>query len=189
MWVNFPDSTRLLHCHTEAIYYDDVIMSSMGSQITNLTIVYSNVYSGAEKRKHQSSAPVTGEFPTQRATSAEKVSIWWRHHCSPSTGGVILRDTGIIGAHLTPAEHNKRLTVSIIMRKNTRDISRYPFLQQTQKRLWTHKRHPIARPHGRAMACLLWVYRVNKVLAFFFRVVSNIVFYTTAIHRESIAPN
>ena len=24
--------------------------------------------------------PVTGEFPTQRATNAENVSIWWRHH-------------------------------------------------------------------------------------------------------------
>ena len=25
-------------------------------------------------------APVTGEFPAQRASNAEKVSIWWRHH-------------------------------------------------------------------------------------------------------------
>ena len=24
--------------------------------------------------------PVTGEFPSQRASSAENVSIWWRHH-------------------------------------------------------------------------------------------------------------
>ena len=24
--------------------------------------------------------PVTGEFPTQRASYAENVSIWWRHH-------------------------------------------------------------------------------------------------------------
>ena len=24
--------------------------------------------------------PVTGEFPAQRASSAENVSIWWRHH-------------------------------------------------------------------------------------------------------------
>ena len=24
--------------------------------------------------------PVTGEFPTQRSSNAEKVSIWWRHH-------------------------------------------------------------------------------------------------------------
>ena len=25
-------------------------------------------------------SPVTGEFPTQRASNAESVSIWWRHH-------------------------------------------------------------------------------------------------------------
>ena len=33
-------------------------------------------------------SPVTGEFPTQRASNAENVSIWWRHHgdwCIPST--------------------------------------------------------------------------------------------------------
>ena len=33
-------------------------MSAMGSQITSLTIVYSTVYSGADQRKHQSSAPL-----------------------------------------------------------------------------------------------------------------------------------
>ena len=37
-------------------HYDDVIMSTMASQITSLTIVYSTVYSGADQRKHQSSA-------------------------------------------------------------------------------------------------------------------------------------
>ena len=25
-------------------------------------------------------SPVTGEFPTQRASNAENVSIWWHHH-------------------------------------------------------------------------------------------------------------
>ena len=25
-------------------------------------------------------SPVTGEFPSQRASNAESVSIWWRHH-------------------------------------------------------------------------------------------------------------
>ena len=62
-------------------------MRAMASQITSLTIVYSTVYSGADQRKHQSSAslafvwgPVTGEFPAQMASNAENVSIWWRHH-------------------------------------------------------------------------------------------------------------
>ena len=37
-------------------HYDDVIMGTMASQITSLAIVYSTVYSGADQRKHQSSA-------------------------------------------------------------------------------------------------------------------------------------
>ena len=36
--------------------YNDVIMGSMASQITNLAIAYLTVYSGADQRKHQSSA-------------------------------------------------------------------------------------------------------------------------------------
>ena len=36
-------------------HYDDVIMGTIGSQITSLTIVYSTVYSGADQSKHQSS--------------------------------------------------------------------------------------------------------------------------------------
>ena len=36
-------------------HYNDVIMSTMASQVTSLTIVYSSVYSGANQRKHQSS--------------------------------------------------------------------------------------------------------------------------------------
>ena len=61
-------------------------MGVITSQITDLTIVYTNVYSGADQRKHQSSASLafvrelTGEFPAQMASDAENVSIWWRHH-------------------------------------------------------------------------------------------------------------
>ena len=37
-------------------HYGDVIMGGIASQIISLTIVYSTVYSGADQRKHQSSA-------------------------------------------------------------------------------------------------------------------------------------
>ena len=37
-------------------HYHDVTMGTMASQITSLTIVNSSVYSGADQRKHQSSA-------------------------------------------------------------------------------------------------------------------------------------
>ena len=45
--------------HADALpHYNDVIMSKVASHITSLTIVYSTVYSGADERKHQSSAPL-----------------------------------------------------------------------------------------------------------------------------------
>ena len=47
-------TTRALNFH-----YNDVIMSTIASQITSLTIVYSTVYSGADQRKHQNSASLT----------------------------------------------------------------------------------------------------------------------------------
>ena len=38
------------------LHYCDVIMGAMASQITSLTTVYSTIHSGADQRKHQSSA-------------------------------------------------------------------------------------------------------------------------------------
>ena len=46
------------------IHYNDVIMGAIASQITSLKIVYSNVYSDADQRKHQISKwPVTRKLP------------------------------------------------------------------------------------------------------------------------------
>ena len=65
-------------------HYNYVIMIVMASQITNLTIVHSTVYSGADHRKHQRSASlafVRGvhrwplKFPSQWSSNAENVSI------------------------------------------------------------------------------------------------------------------
>ena len=69
-------------------HYNDVIMRMTASQITNVSMVCSNVCSGACQWKHQSSAshglcegnpPVTNGFPSQRASDAENVSNWWRY--------------------------------------------------------------------------------------------------------------
>ena len=46
-------------------HYNDVIMTTMASQITSLTVVYSTVYSDADQRKHQSSASLA--------------FVWWIH--------------------------------------------------------------------------------------------------------------
>ena len=81
-------------------YCSDVIMTTMASQFTSPTVVYSIVYSDANKKNHQSSASlafvraidrwIPGEFPAQRVSNAANVSIWWRHH------GLSINHWGII---------------------------------------------------------------------------------------------
>ena len=74
--------------HRSTIYYSDVIMGAMASQITGVALVCSIVCSGTNQRKHQSStslAFVRGihRWPVnspQKASNAENISIWWRHH-------------------------------------------------------------------------------------------------------------
>ena len=60
-YMNTPTAGlwRPLQCKDDVLsvyHYDDVIMSTITSQITSLMIVYSTVYSGADQSKHQSSA-------------------------------------------------------------------------------------------------------------------------------------
>ena len=71
--VSYWSPTR---CQTFT-HYGDVIMGTMTSHITSLTIVFSTVYPGADKRKHQSSASLafvqefTGDrFFSQKASNA-----------------------------------------------------------------------------------------------------------------------
>ena len=82
-------------------HYNDIIMSAMASEITSLTIVYSTVYSGTDKKtiktpRHWALCVCVcvggggggggGEFtgdrwiPRKMASNAEHFSIWWRHH-------------------------------------------------------------------------------------------------------------
>ena len=89
-WSSFLFSLSML---SQWDHYTDVIMSAMASQNTNLTIVYSTVYSRRRLEKTTKfsvtrhwplcvcvcDSPVAGEFPTQRASNVGKVSIWWRH--------------------------------------------------------------------------------------------------------------
>ena len=85
-WKTFWDHMRSYH-------YNDVTMSAMASQITSLAIVYPTANSGANQRKHQSSAslafvkgihqwPVNS--PSQRPVARKMfpfkdvITIWWK---------------------------------------------------------------------------------------------------------------
>ena len=63
LWCQDPEMlstsvqlTQSQWCGMFVSHYSDVIISTMASQITSLTVVYSAVYSGEDQRKHQSSA-------------------------------------------------------------------------------------------------------------------------------------
>ena len=66
-------------CFDLAKHYSDVTVGAMASQITNLAIVYSAVYSGPDEKTSklrvtglcEGNSPVTGEFPAQRASNLE----------------------------------------------------------------------------------------------------------------------
>ena len=67
--------------------YSEVIMSAMASQITGISVVY-RLFKPRSKKTSTlrvtglcaGNSPVTGEFPAQRASNAENVSIWWCHY-------------------------------------------------------------------------------------------------------------
>ena len=92
------------------LHYNDVIMTTIASQITSLTVVYSRVYTDADQRNIKAPRhwPLcgeftgVGEFPAQRASYAENVSIWWRHH---------EWDRSWMLAHFSTSPHTKNYSV------------------------------------------------------------------------------
>ena len=62
-------------------HYDDVTMSTMASQITSLTIIYSIVYSGTDKRKHQTSASLAFVRGIHRDRWIPCTKGQWRGKC------------------------------------------------------------------------------------------------------------
>ena len=62
-WFCFAHINDLILLH-----YGDVIMSTMASQITSVSIVYSTVCSGPDQRKHQSSASLA---------FVREIHRWW----------------------------------------------------------------------------------------------------------------
>ena len=55
-WVKGYGPSVSTRCFLLTSHYSDAIMGMIASQITSLTIVYSTLYSGADKTKHQNSA-------------------------------------------------------------------------------------------------------------------------------------
>ena len=74
-------------------HYSDVIMTTIASQITSLTIVYSTVYSGADQSKHQRSASLVFVWGIHRGPVSSP-------HKWPVTRKMFPFDDVIMGASL-----------------------------------------------------------------------------------------
>ena len=83
-----------VNCPQGAVHYNDIIMGTMASQITSLAIVYSTVYSVADQRKHQNSAPLVNsphKWPVARKMFPFEdvimlTYVWlWLSSCIPSS--------------------------------------------------------------------------------------------------------
>ena len=97
-------------------------MGAMASQITSLTIVYSVVYSGADQGKHQSCASLAFVRGIHRRSvnSLHKRPVTWK--MLPS-GDVIMPN------------HNKTLTVCIILENNSNCLTEHRMLK-TKEKVW-----------------------------------------------------
>ena len=68
-------------------HYNDVIMNKMAFRLFTQPFVQAQIKENIKVRVTDLCAvnsPVTGEFPAQRASNTENVSIWWRHHAPVS---------------------------------------------------------------------------------------------------------
>ena len=111
-------------------HYNDVIMRAITSQTTSLTIVYSTVYSGANKRKHRSSASLAAH----RSSNAENDSIWWRHYA------------------IMPHQNCDFMT---ILPQAMLDIMQFNYNTVIFSLQIAHNRHSKACSCGRGVGCLL----------------------------------
>ena len=72
----------------DIVHYNDVIMSVMASQITGSRLIAHPLIQAMFKENIKAPRywPLCGEFtgddefPAQKASNAENVSIWWHHH-------------------------------------------------------------------------------------------------------------
>ena len=81
-----------------SLYYNDVIMSAMASQITSVSIVYSTICSGADQRKHQGSVSLVF------ARGIHRWSVLNSSHKGPVTRKMFPSDDVIVVLYIFEAE-------------------------------------------------------------------------------------
>ena len=122
------------------LHYNDIIMRAMESQNHQPNDCLLNHLFRLRWKKTSKfcitelcagNSPVTGEFPTQRASNTENGSIWWHHHARESYGVSIMSMLEKID-QLISAPHDSRILIIVYMvhPKKCRQHFQIHFLQQ-----------------------------------------------------------
>ena len=104
-------------------HYCNVIMSAIASQFTGVSMVCSTVCSGADQRKHQSSASLAFVGGIHKEPVTRRMfPLWWRHHgtkttqeadsnevCQVSRNSILSSNNVII----TPKWYNKYIIITL----------------------------------------------------------------------------
>ena len=101
-------------------HYYDVIMSAIASQISHqrLYCLHKRLFRRRSKITSKlrvtglcaGNSPGTGEFPAQKASNEENVSIWWRHHDTDKASAT-KRTAGFILC-MRPANERRRYIIT-----------------------------------------------------------------------------
>ena len=110
-WANVYQSLWYISLNNW-LHYSDALMSTMASQITGVSIftqpfVQAHIKETSKLRVTglcERNSPVTGEFLTQRASNAENVSIWWRHHYSLNLSHASILDYKLYSTKYAPRQ-------------------------------------------------------------------------------------
>ena len=109
LWIALFSAIQIPRVRSwQCIDHNDVIISAMASQITNLAIVYSIVDISTKTPKLcatglcEGNSQVTGKFPAKMASNAENASIWWHHHVIMGIPALV-REICIVTSHKYPS--------------------------------------------------------------------------------------
>ena len=82
--IHYYQTFRVLYALFFKFHYSNVIMSTLASQITSFTVVYSTVFHSQIKKNIKAPRhwPCAGNslVSAQRASNEDSASFWWRHH-------------------------------------------------------------------------------------------------------------
>ena len=102
------------------------------------------------------------------------MTYWWRKF-RPLTSSSICNETNLLIRIRWSLDSLSPIVIYGIMwaHYNTPVFKDDTYTAQQAKNveyhIWTHKGHPRARPHGRALGCLLWVYKRKLVILYIMR--------------------